>query len=232
MSSTSSFTRFYDTWFDQLNQLLEQLRIAPKPPSSQDDRSHLSSLAQKIVSHYAEFYRVKSVAIESDVLSVFTAPWASCFERSLHWIAGWRPTTLFHLVYTESSTLFEFHIADILKGQSTGDLGDLSPNQFRRVSELQCETVKEENAITGELSEWQDSANEVMLGSFTDLGDKIGRLVSVVKKADDLRLRTIRRVVELLTTQQAVEFLVAAGELQFGVHGWGRKLDHRPCQSA
>jgi len=131
MSSTSSFTRFYDTWFDQLNQLLEQLRTAPKPPSSQDDRSHLSSLAQKIVSHYAEFYRVKSMAIESDVLSVFTAPWASCFERSLHWIAGWRPTTLFHLVYTESSILFEFHIADILKGRSTGDLGDLSPNQFR-----------------------------------------------------------------------------------------------------
>jgi hypothetical protein len=107
------------------------LRTAPKPPSSQDDRSHLSSLAQKIVSHYAEFYRVKSMAIESDVLSVFTAPWASCFERSLHWIAGWRPTTLFHLVYTESSILFEFHIADILKGRSTGDLGDLSPNQFR-----------------------------------------------------------------------------------------------------
>ncbi|KAB5521368.1 hypothetical protein DKX38_025687 [Salix brachista] len=232
MSSTGSFTRFYDTWFDQLNQLLEQLRIAPKPPSSQDDRSHLSSLAQKIVSHYAEFYRVKSVAIESDVLSVFTAPWASCFERSLHWIAGWRPTTLFHLVYTESSILFEFHIADILKGQSTGDLGDLSPNQFRRVSELQCETVKEENAITDELSEWQDSATEVMMGPFTDHGDKIGRLVSVVKKADDLRLRTIRRVVELLTTQQAVEFLVAAGELQCGVYGWGRRLDHRPCQSA
>ncbi|KAJ6301628.1 hypothetical protein OIU77_015854 [Salix suchowensis] len=197
MSSSSSFTRFYDTWFDQLNQLLEQLRIAPKPPSSQDDRSHLSSLAQKIL----------------------LGPPAS--RGRFTGFLGWRPTTLFHLVYTESSILFEFHIADILKGQSTGDLGDLSPNQFRRVSELQCETVKEENAITGELSEWQDSAAEVMLGPFTDLGDKIGRLVSVVKKADDLRLRTIRRVVDLLTTQQAVEFLVAAGELQFGVYRVG-----------
>ena len=92
--------------------------------------------------------------------------------------------------------------------------------------------MKEENAITDELSEWQDSATEVMMGPFTDQGDKIGRLVSVVKKADDLRLRTIRRVVELLTTQQAVEFLVAACELQRGVYGWGRRLDHRPCQSA
>lgn len=97
----------------------------------------------------------------------------------------------------------------------------------RRVSELQCETVKEENAITDELSEWQDGANEVMLGSFTDLGGSIGRLASIVKKADDLRLRTISNMVELLTPQQAVEFLIAAGELQFGVYEWGRRLDHR-----
>ncbi|CAI0440802.1 unnamed protein product [Linum tenue] len=135
---------------------------------------------------------------------MFTAPWATSLERSLHWIAGWRPTTLFHLVYTESSILFESHIVDILKGLKTGDLGDLSPTQFRRVSELQCDTVREENAITDELSEWQDGASDL---------------------ADDLRLKTVRRVVELLTPQQAVEFLIAAAELQFGVRGWGQDQD-------
>ncbi|CAN1335575.1 Protein DOG1-like 2 [Linum perenne] len=140
---------------------------------------------------------------------MFTAPWASSLERSLHWIAGWRPTTLFHLVYTESSILFESHIVDILKGMKTGDLGDLSPAQFRRVSELQCDTVKEENSITDELSEWQDGASEL---------------------ADDLRLKTVRRVVELLTPQQAVEFLIAAAELQFGVRRWGQDQDgHHRC---
>lgn len=40
---------------------------------------------------------------------------------------------MFHLVYTESSTLFESHIVDILRGLRTGDLGDLSPSQFRPV---------------------------------------------------------------------------------------------------
>lgn len=134
MSSTTSFNRFYETWFDHLHHLVHQLRTTvPKPPRIQDDLTHLTHLVQRVMAHYTEYYRVKSVATECDVLSIFTAPWASTLERSLHWIAGWRPTTLFHLVYSESSILFDFHIADILRGLKTGDLGDLSPSQFRRV---------------------------------------------------------------------------------------------------
>lgn len=130
-SATTSFGRFYETWFDQLHHLVNQLSKAPKPPTNQEDATRMCLLVDKLMNHYAEYYRAKSVAAECDVLGVFTAPWASSLERSLHWIAGWRPTTLFHLVYTESSIMFESHIIDILRGIKTGDLGDLSPNQFR-----------------------------------------------------------------------------------------------------
>uniref|UniRef100_A0A2N9EE61 DOG1 domain-containing protein n=1 Tax=Fagus sylvatica TaxID=28930 RepID=A0A2N9EE61_FAGSY len=214
----SSFTQFYETWLEQLHQLVNQLSSAP------DQQHDLIHLVNKVMSHYAEYYRVKAQATERDAVSVLAAPWASSLERSLHWIAGWRPTTAFHLVYTESSIRFESHIVDILRGLRTGDLGDLSPSQFRRVSELQCETVKEENVITEELSEWQDGASEV-IGECGDFEKKIGRLISVIKRADDLRLRTVRRVVELLTPQQAVEFLIGAAQLQFGIHGWGINHD-------
>lgn len=253
------FTNFYDSWFDHLHHLVNQLHSAPKPATNPDHHHDLLNLVRKVVCHYVEYYNVKSSASEHDPLSLFAAPWASTLERSLHWIAGWRPTTVFHLVYSESSILFESHIVDILRGLRTGDLGDLSPSQFRRVSELQCETVKlmsvplkiekretmplkmvvlfcvlgfwrmqvkEENAITEELSEWQDSACEMVNGS-ADLEEKIGRLAVIMRKADDLRLRTVRRVVDLLTPQQAVEFLIAAAELQFGVHGWGVNHDRR-----
>ncbi|XP_022718031.1 protein DOG1-like 4 [Durio zibethinus] len=220
----ASFATFYTTWNDQLHHLLRQLCSAPKPPTTQDHLHHLSHLVDKVLSHYSEYYRVKAAVVERDVLEVFAAPWASSLEKSLHWIAGWRPTTVFHLVYTESSILFESHIVDILRGMRTGDLGDLSPSQFRRVSELQCETVKEENAITDELSEWQHSIGDLM-GTFTEVDQMIGRLASVVQKADDLRLRTLKKVVNLLTPQQAVEFLIAAAELQFGIREWGMNQD-------
>ena len=84
--------------------------------------------------------------------------------------------------------------------------------------------MTEENEITEEFSEWQDSASELVdLGA--DLEEKIRRLVEVSRRADDLRLKTVRGVVELLTPQQAVEFLMAAAELQFGVRGRGVNHD-------
>lgn len=73
----------------------------------------------------------------------------------------------------------------------------------------------------------QDDASDLM-GKCEDIEAKIERLGKVVEKADDLRLRTIGKVVDLLTPQQAVEFLVAAAQLQFGVRGWGLNQDrHR-----
>ncbi|OWM81447.1 protein DOG1-like 4 [Punica granatum] len=234
----SGFDHFYSSWLDQLPQLVHQLSAAaPKPPNDASshhidaaaagaadsrDHDHLTHLVNKFMSHYAEYYRVKALATEQDVLSVVAAPWTTALERSLHWIAGWRPTMVFHLVYTESSILFESHIVDILQGVRTGDLGDLSPTQFRRVSELQCDTVREENAITEEMSQWQDGALELVVAAAApDMEAKIGQLAAVVKKADDLRLKTVRSVVDLLTPQQAAEFLVAAAELQFGIRAWG-----------
>lgn len=135
------FSNFYETWLDQLHHLVRQLTAAPRPPTTPDHHYDLDELVGKVMSHYAEYYRVKSVGAERDPLAMFAAPWASALERSLHWIADWRPTTVFHLVYSESSILFESHIIDILRGLRTGDLGDLSSSQFRRVSELQCDTV-------------------------------------------------------------------------------------------
>ncbi|KAH7860324.1 hypothetical protein Vadar_012140 [Vaccinium darrowii] len=222
-----AFHRFYETWFDNLHLLVDQLTQAPKPPTTQDHHHLLHQLVQKTMGHYAEYYRVKSLAAKQDVLSVFAAPWSTSLERSLHWIGGWRPTTAFHLVYTESSIMFESQIMDILRGVRTGDLGDLSPGQFRRVSELQCDTVREENAITNELSEWQDGASDMLGNLCGNIDEKIEGLGRALEKADDLRLRTLRNVVEILTPQQAVQFLVAAAELQFGVHAWGLNHDRR-----
>ncbi|KAL2245488.1 UNVERIFIED_CONTAM: Protein DOG1-like 3 [Sesamum indicum] len=51
------------------------------------------------------------------------------------------------------------------------------------------------------------------------------KLAKILERADQLRLKTIETLVELLTPQQAAEFLVAAAELHFGVRGWGIRVD-------
>ncbi|KAL4555153.1 hypothetical protein LXL04_037764 [Taraxacum kok-saghyz] len=209
------FHRFFGTWYEQLHHQIHHLTKATRPPTTDDDDHQLTQLVNKTMFHFVEYYRVKSLAANQDVLSIFSARWSTTLERSLHWIAGWRPTTAFHLIYTESSILFESRILDILHGIRTGDLGDLSPAQFTRVSELQCET---------------DEASELIGGTCGDLDKKIGRLVQIVQKADELRLRTLKAVVELLTPQQAVEFLIAAAQLHFGIHRWGLNHDRERAE--
>ncbi|WMV39647.1 hypothetical protein MTR67_033032 [Solanum verrucosum] len=198
-----SFQRFYDTWFDQLIEIVRQLSQVPRPATSDQHRELHQQLVQKVVSHIYEYYRVKSLAAKNDILSVYSAPWSTSLERSLHWIAGWRPTTAFHLIYTESSILFESHIIDILRGLRYGDLGDLSPDQLAR-----------------------DSASEI-LGLMGDIEGKMEKLVEILEKADKLRMKTIENLVELLTPQQAIEFLISSAHLQFGIRRWGINHDRQ-----
>lgn len=60
---------------------------------------------------------------------------------------------------------------------------------------------------------------------YGDVDRKTEKLVVILEKADKLRLKTIKSLVELLTPQQGAEFLVAAAELHFGIHGWGLDQD-------
>ncbi|CAN1233473.1 hypothetical protein LINPERPRIM_LOCUS3914 [Linum perenne] len=57
-SSSSNFSRFYERWFEQLHQMVRQLRLSPKPPTSHEHRTSISHLVQKIMSHYAEYYQL------------------------------------------------------------------------------------------------------------------------------------------------------------------------------
>ncbi|XP_019193362.1 PREDICTED: protein DOG1-like 3 [Ipomoea nil] len=222
-----SFQSFHETWFEQLRQLVQQLGQAPRPATTADHHQLQQEMVQKVMSHCHEYYRVKSIAAKRDILGVFTAPWATSLERSLHWIGGWRPTTVFHLIYTESSILFESHIMDILRGLRNGDLGDLTPTQLRRVSELQCETVQEENYIADQLSDWQDGGSDIIGMMSGKLDAKMEKLAEILEKADQLRMKTITNLVELLTAQQAVEFLIAAAQLMFGIRRWGINHDRQ-----
>ncbi|KAF3638661.1 putative TPR repeat-containing thioredoxin TTL1-like [Capsicum annuum] len=197
-----SFQRFYRTWFEQLKDVVRQLSQVPRPLTNDQQHELYQQLVQKVISHYHEFYRVKSLAAKNDILTIFAAPWATSLERSLHWIAGWRPTTAYHLIYTESSILFESHIIEILLGLRYRDLGDLSPGQLAR-----------------------GGASKIIRLMGDNMDAKMEKLVEILDKADKLRMKTLENLVELLTAQQAVEFLTASAHLQFGIRRWGINHD-------
>lgn len=50
-------------------------------------------------------------------------------------------------------------------------------------------------------------------------------LEKVLQRADELRLRTLKEVLGILTPMQAVHFLIAAAELHQRIHDWGKQRD-------
>nr|XP_034892403.1 protein DOG1-like 4 [Populus alba]TKR79323.1 hypothetical protein D5086_0000273820 [Populus alba] len=57
------------------------------------------------------------------------------------------------------------------------------------------------------------------------LAAKGKKLTEILQVSDDLRLRALKDVLEILTPIQAVHFLIAAAELHSRLHGWGKKKD-------
>ena len=49
----------------------------------------------------------------------------------------------------------------------------------------------------------------------------------ILHNADDLRLRTLKVILDIVTPMQAVQFLIAAAELHLRFHDWGKKKDAR-----
>ncbi|KAL8144926.1 protein DOG1-like 1 [Apium graveolens] len=228
------FQRFHETWQEQLQNLVNKLENAPSPPTTDEENNQLYHLVQKFMSHVGDYNLVKSAVAQQDVPLVMAAPWATAFERSLHWIGGWRPTTAFHIIHTKSTVLVESRIDNMINGGGTcmtGGLSDLSADQFTDLSHLQCQTVHEEIGLSDQLSLWQDSASEILLMKYeeADFEEKMKDLAVILQKADELRLKTLREVVQLLTPQQAVEFLISAFNLYSTVCDLGFNHERQHC---
>ncbi|URD75760.1 hypothetical protein MUK42_37188 [Musa troglodytarum] len=204
---------FAAVWPRELSRLRRELRCA----RGDADRA----LVDRAIALYECFFRARSTAARSDPVRAYAAPWATALERAAHWVAGWRPNALIHLLYSESSLRFESQLPDLLLGVHSGDLGDLSSAQLARIDELQRRTMREEVEISAEMAAVQEGLAEPFPRSDAELEGKVGELRRVMERADELRLRTLREVVGMLEPMQAVDLLVAAADLEIGLREFG-----------
>lgn len=211
-------TRRFQLWLRGLRSLRRDLRTARWA----DDPAQLAKLVAGYVSHFADYCAARA---ELDPVWTLAAPWASPVERgAAHWLAGWRPTTLVHLLYTESGRRFEAQLPDLLLGVRSGNLGDLSPAQLAQIDELQRRTVAQEDELSREMARVQEGHGAVGAGGeLVDVGGLVGRVGAVLAGADALRLRTMKRAVEILEPAQAAELLVAAADMEIGFREFGLK---------
>ncbi|GAU25405.1 hypothetical protein TSUD_70570 [Trifolium subterraneum] len=244
---TENFQKFYECWMVEQNQYLNEL-VAAKSAQIQLTNDRMHALVDKVIEHYEHYYKAKSIYAKKDVLSIFSPPWLSSLEVAFLWIGGWRPSMAFHLLYSKCSMQFQARLNDLIQGQKTCDLGDLSASQLAEFDHLQKRTIREEREIADMIAEHQETMadapmvelshvfSEMIRGGENEkkeleeriesaLEPKMEGLEKILHRADDLRLRALQGIVNILTPKQAIYFLIAAAELHLRLHEWGKKKD-------
>ncbi|KAK9290946.1 hypothetical protein L1049_009126 [Liquidambar formosana] len=200
--NAGEFETFLEGWIVRQEHYLEELLSAQHNcHESRDD--DLNDLISRVLSHYQH--------------------WFTSLERTFLWITGFKPGLTFRLV--------------------TNSVDDLSEDQTRRMNRLFEETKAEERILSNELATVQES---IAASPMMHLARLTGRPVngevrdeeavmkslrsameSVVARADNLRMKTTRKVVEILSPVQNVKFLTAATQLQLSFRSWGLQRDSK-----
>ncbi|XP_021734814.1 protein DOG1-like 3 [Chenopodium quinoa] len=251
-SKPAPFNKFFLDWLQVQERDLEELKSMVKTHS--ESTRQLQELVDRVMTHYDEFYRARSESIKENVLLVLNPDWLSKLEDAFLWLGGWRPTTAVHLLYSKAGLQFEARLSELLSGVNSDDLSNLSPSQLVRVDELQRQTIHQERKLTEILASHQetmaDSSMVELSENYTELkrdaesaarkSDRVDSvkdrvdsalapkehgLEDILRKADDLRLKTLKSVVDILTPIQAVHFLIADTQLHLRVHEWGKLKD-------
>ncbi|CAJ1937749.1 unnamed protein product [Sphenostylis stenocarpa] len=245
-----SFHQFFECWISEQNQHLKDLLVAE---STQLTGEELQPLIDGVVEHYEYYYKAKSSWAKQDVLAMLSPTWTSSFEEAFLWIGGWRPSMAFHLLYSKSGMQFEARLNELIQGLRTYDLGDLSASQLAQLDEMQRRTILEEREISDLMARHQETLADASMVELShvvsemirsderdfkeskEIEDKVEStlvpkeegLEEILLKADELRLGTLKAIVNVLAPKQAVHFLIAAAELHLRLHDWGKKMDAR-----
>ncbi|KAL2962545.1 hypothetical protein AAZX31_17G149100 [Glycine max] len=144
----------------------------------------------------------------------------------------------FHLLYSKFSLQFEARLDELIRGRRTHDLGDISASQLSQLDEMQRRIIFEEREVTHLMESHQETVADAPIVELSHLRGEVGEdkeieekviesalvplmegLEQILLKADELRLRTLKAIVNVLTPKQAIHFLIAAAELHLSPEG-------------
>jgi len=190
--SEENFVNFFKGWLVRQQSFLKQLLHSIS--SDTTNQQQQTSLIQQVLAHYQEYYDEKAKIARNDVFLLFCPLWLSSFERSLLWVAGYKPSLVFKIV--------------------DGAVKDLTAEQTLRMEEVKAKTGKKERALMETLVRFQES---VAAPPMLALVRQVGRLtdgeissldltiealktamLQVIEGVDSLCKSTVSKVVEIV----------------------------------
>ncbi|KAH7524827.1 protein ZW2 [Ziziphus jujuba] len=223
------FQNFFNGWLERQQSFLDQLDHFYSSLTSHENHleQQRNSIIEQVLSHYQEYYEEKARAALEDVFTVFSAPWLSSFERTFLWIGGFKPSMILRLV--------------------NNILGDLTPEQLQIMERMKAETSQAEKELMETTATVQESlaapplltlarrVGRLMGGEILNLDGALERvktaMLGVLQSADGLRASTVRKLVEVLSPDQKVRFLMRVAQFQLSIRRWGVQRDSQRATS-
>ncbi|KAM3362107.1 hypothetical protein BC332_04476 [Capsicum chinense] len=212
-----NFSKYFENWMSQLEELLKLLLIVPRESLYVKDQE---SLVNKMTAHHKDYYTAKWAAAHEDVLAFFSPMWLSSLENANLWVTGWKPSIAFRLVGVA--------------------LSQLSDEQLKNVDAMRVKIKGEEDKVEREMERKQVALGDRKMVELSrmrrvDDNNELDRLVElalkglmmslerVMKMADCVRLKTLKGLLEILSPIQSVDLLAAIATLQIQMRKRGRK---------
>jgi len=197
-----TFDLEYSRWQEEQNKQINELRTAVNAHASDSD---LRLIADGIMAHYDEIFRLKGVAAKADVFHILSGMWKTPAERCFLWLGGFRSSELLKLLVNQ--------------------LEPLTEQQLMGLSNLQQSSQQAEDALSQGMEALQQSLAETLAGSLGPSGSsgnvanymgqmamamgKLGTLENFLRQADNLRQQTLHQMQRILTIRQAARTLLA-----------------------
>ncbi|PWA70500.1 transcription factor TGA5 [Artemisia annua] len=209
-SLETTFTTFYEGWFNRHHDLQRQLTT--------DNGRQLRKLVEQASQHYHEYYQEKLTLIEEDVFLACSPPWFTSFEQALFWVTDFPPSLLFRFIKdlnmtNEQSSKVESMKVDTAKKETV--IGDAMAmvQESLAVAPLYGLVNRVERLVDGEVSRLDDAMEDVKEA-----------MREVIAEADGLRISVVKGVLEVLDVVQRVKFYAAVGQFRIRVRQVGLQM--------
>ncbi|PIA42164.1 hypothetical protein AQUCO_02100195v1, partial [Aquilegia coerulea] len=221
------FTCCYQNWMVQQEEDLKLLLQA----ASKDvhDNKKLQFVVEMVVQHFEEYHKKRMAYARRNSASFCSPTWCSSFKNSCLWVTGCRPSLFIRLLYTLSgSSNCEAHLDGVLQYARKKNLVELFTNQLSQIDDLHIRTIQSQDSLSSEMENMQENITDSMFVEMntdhheSDIDGVFDSYelfwLRIIEKVDNLRLNTMKEILNILTPSQAVEFLIASKKLQLSMH--------------
>nr|AIN76390.1 DOG1 [Sisymbrium officinale] len=234
----------------ELKQALAQRRSHEGTAAASADDNKLRDLIQKIIGDFKDYAGKRSDLSTRCSSSYYAPSWNTPLENALIWMGGCRPSSFFRLVYALCGSQTEIRVTQFLRnidgydssGSGGVSLSDITAEQLAKINVLHVKIIDEEEKMTKKVSSLQEDAADIPISTVAYAEEHVGEpnvavdqaldkqeeaMAALLAEADNLRVDTLSKIIEILTPLQAADFLLAGKKLHLSMHEWGVLRDRR-----